>query len=591
MTVNRMQHSSRSSLALLALPLAAVAIALSASQPAAGESRAPDAMGAARWQRAVPLPSEVGTRFSRTDLRGVDVSNWQGRVDWSKVAASGVRFAFLKASQGTTYTDPTYATNRSAARAAGVRVGAYHFAVPGGSTRAGITANATAQADYFIAAARPAETDLRPVLDIERTGGLAPAQLVRWTNAFSSRVAALVHARPLVYTSPSFWQTELGDSQSTAAIADLWIAHWTTAASPWVPAGDWAGRGWAFWQYSSSGSVGGISGRVDLDRFAGTTLTPYLVGSLPRNTVRPTIAAAVEIGSTIRSTRGTWVGTRTISFRRQWRRCNAQGRSCTAIAGETGATYTLRPADWQKTVKLRAVATNRLGATTATSAASAPIVDTTPPSPPILSRPRLTFQTTHLVHAAWSADDAGSGVAAYDVATRFLPARGAPGAWQAWLQATGAVTATLPAPGAGTYCLRVSAIDRAGNASAHGPKRCVAVPLDDRELVRTGTWRPAGARRFFDRTALISAAPGSTLTLTGVTGRAFAVYAVTCPGCGRVAVEFARTRLATIDLDGARGHRVFVTPGLPSAQTGRLRLIALSARPVTIDAVSARRVR
>src|SRR5919197_193249 len=242
-TVNRMQHSSRPSLALLALPLAAVAIALSASQPAAGESRAPDAMGAARWQRAVPLPSEVGTRFSRTDLRGVDVSNWQGRVDWSKVAANGIRFAFLKASQGTTYSDPTYATNRSAARAAGVRVGAYHFAVPGGSTRAGITANATAQADYFIAATRPAETDLRPVLDIERTGGLAPAQLVRWTNAFSSRVAALVHARPLVYTSPSFWQTELGDSQSTAAIADLWIAHWTTAASPWVPAGDWAGRG------------------------------------------------------------------------------------------------------------------------------------------------------------------------------------------------------------------------------------------------------------------------------------------------------------------------------------------------------------
>jgi GH25 family lysozyme M1 (1,4-beta-N-acetylmuramidase) len=549
-------------------------------------------MGAARWQGAMPLPRLAGASFSQTDLRGIDVSNWQGAINWPKVAARGVRFAFLKASQGTTYTDPTYTTNRPAARTAGVRVGAYHFAVPGGSTRAGIAANATAQADYFIAAARPAATDLRPVLDIERTGGLTPTQLVRWTNAFVSRVAALVHARPIVYTSPSFWQTELGDSQSTAAIADLWIAHWTTAASPWVPAANWSGRGWAFWQYSSSGSVNGISGRVDLDRLHGTTLTPYLVGSPPQNTAPPTIDAAVEVGTTIRGTRGRWVGTRTISFRRQWRRCGPQGRSCTDIPGATSATYTLRPADWQKTVKLRVVATNRLGSRSATSAASAQTVDTTPPSPPVLSQPRLAVQAKHLVRAAWTARDAGSGVATYDVATRFLPVRAASGPWQPWLQATASTWASLPAPSAGTYCMRASAADRAGNSSAHGSQRCVAVPLDDRELVRTGTWRPSARRGFFDGTALTSAARGSTLTLTKVTGRGFAVYARSCPGCGRVAVEFARIRLATIDLDGPRLRRVFTTNSLSSTQTGRLRLIALSSgRAVTIDAVAARRVR
>src|SRR5437763_12676400 len=141
-----MLHCLRPSRGLLALPLVAAAVALAVSQSAAGESRAPDAMGAARWQRATPLPSEVGTPFSPTDLRGIDVSNWQGSIDWSKVAAVGVRFAFLKASQGTTYTDPTYAANRSAARAAGARAGAYHFAVPGGATRGGLTANAPAQA-------------------------------------------------------------------------------------------------------------------------------------------------------------------------------------------------------------------------------------------------------------------------------------------------------------------------------------------------------------------------------------------------------------------------------------------------------------
>ena len=587
-----MRHCSRPMWGLPALLLATVAVALAASQPAAGESHAPDVMGAARWQRATPLARLAGVSYSRTDLHGIDVSNWQGAINWSKVAASGVRFAFLKASQGTTYTDPTYATNHSAARAAGVRVGAYHFAVPKGSTWAGITANATTQADYFIATAHPAASDLRPVLDVERTGGLTPAQLVRWTNAFVSRVAALVHARPIVYTSPYFWQTELGDSQSTAVVADLWIADWTTASSAWVPANDWAGKGWAFWQHSSTGSVNGISGRVDLDRLAGTSLTPYLVGSLPENTRPPMIGAAVEIGSTIRGTRGRWVGTKTISFHRQWRRCNAQGRSCTPIRGATGVTYRLRPADWQKTLKVRITATNRLGSRSATSAATAPIVDTTPPSPPVLSRPREPLQATHLIHAEWSTDDSGSGVAAYDVATRFLPLQGAAGTWRPWLTGTAATTASLAAPAAGAYCIQVTATDRAGNTSAHGPRRCVAVPLDDRDLLRTGAWQPSAGARFFDHTELTSATRGSTLTLTGVTGRGFAVYARTCPGCGRVALKFARSVLATIDLDGPRGHHVFITSSLPSAETGRLRLIVVSAgRPVTIDAVSARRGR
>jgi GH25 family lysozyme M1 (1,4-beta-N-acetylmuramidase) len=57
----------------------------------------------------------------------------------------------------------------------------------------------------------------------------------------------------------------------------LWIAHWTTATTPSVPAGGWSGSGWTFWQYTSSGSVAGITGRVDLDRFNGTSLSRVLI--------------------------------------------------------------------------------------------------------------------------------------------------------------------------------------------------------------------------------------------------------------------------------------------------------------------------
>ena len=56
----------------------------------------------------------------------------------------------------------------------------------------------------------------------------------------------------------------------------LWIANWTTASQPAVPAGGWAGNGWSFWQHSSSGVVPGISGAVDLDRFNGSSLPPAL---------------------------------------------------------------------------------------------------------------------------------------------------------------------------------------------------------------------------------------------------------------------------------------------------------------------------
>src|SRR5205085_3829049 len=105
---------------------------------------------------------------SSTWLQGIDVSNWQGSINWTKVAADGKRFAFLKACEGRTYVDPMYAQNRQGALAAGVVVGAYHFALPDSSK-----GDAIAEADHFAAVAGVRAGDVIPVLDLERVGGLS----------------------------------------------------------------------------------------------------------------------------------------------------------------------------------------------------------------------------------------------------------------------------------------------------------------------------------------------------------------------------------------------------------------------------------
>lgn len=205
---------------------------------------------------------------------GIDISHWQGEIDWTQVAAAGKRFAFMKATEDVDYTDPTYGLNRARALAASLLVGAYHYAQP--DTAVG---DAVAEADHFLSYAVLAEGDLPPVLDLEERNGMTDAALEAWVRAYLERIHERTGVRGLVYTSPNFWDSYVGGSEwfATNGYRAVWVAHWTTASAPTVPAADWAGFGWTFWQYTSSGTVAGISGRVDLDRFAGTDLTPVLI--------------------------------------------------------------------------------------------------------------------------------------------------------------------------------------------------------------------------------------------------------------------------------------------------------------------------
>ncbi len=203
-------------------------------------------------------------------LEGIDVSHYQGVIDWPSVAAAGKRFAIVQATDGETCLDPTYATNHANARAAGTRVTAYHFAEP-----SNVPGEAIIQADWFVNNAALLPGDLVPALDLEQTGGLSVSDLQAWVGAWLGEVTAKLGVRPMIYASPAFWTTSMGN---TTLFADqgysvLWIAHWGTS-SPALPAANWGGHGWTFWQYSSTGSVPGISGNVDLDRYNGSDLSP-----------------------------------------------------------------------------------------------------------------------------------------------------------------------------------------------------------------------------------------------------------------------------------------------------------------------------
>jgi GH25 family lysozyme M1 (1,4-beta-N-acetylmuramidase) len=208
-------------------------------------------------------------------LPGIDVSHHQDLIDWTQVAASGIRFAIAKATEGRTFVDPLYATNKAAAESNGIAFSAYHFANPDDSA-----GDAIAEADHFVDTAQLAPGNLLPALDIERTGGLSEAELTEWILAWLGRVTERLGVRPMVYTSPAGWENRTGD---TTAVADagyavLWIAHWGVE-EPRLPANEWSGNGWKFWQYGNCGSVPGIEGCVDVDWYGAPDLGPVTIPS------------------------------------------------------------------------------------------------------------------------------------------------------------------------------------------------------------------------------------------------------------------------------------------------------------------------
>ncbi|WP_328800318.1 GH25 family lysozyme [Paenibacillus sp. LX16] len=223
-------------------------------------------------ENVTPTIPVVPVISSDGHAQGIDVSHYNGNIDWQQVAAAGKTFAFIKATEGTKYQDNQFLVNVQGARDANILVGAYHF------LNATTADGARQEAANFVRAIDSAggRLDLPPVMDYENNPkGLTPVQISEVAHAFLDEMERLTGRQPIVYTGNVF----ASKFDPTFSMYKLWVARYSTTQKPTaVPA--W--NSWWAWQYSSTGNVPGIQGQVDLDEYNGTIdeLRASLAGEL-----------------------------------------------------------------------------------------------------------------------------------------------------------------------------------------------------------------------------------------------------------------------------------------------------------------------
>lgn len=332
---------------------------------------------------------------------GIDVSHYQGSITWTSVAGSGITFAWCKATEGTTYTDSTYAFNTSNGKAAGVYMGAYHFEHAESSAPAN-------QASYFWGVAGGNiigdGLSLNPVLDFETFSGVVGAtSYTDWANQWSSAVASSASAagvtvHPVLYTSACY------GCNFTTAISSMipWIADYNSqnpqTSTPWTTCTgceEWGAGVWTAWQYNSSGSVPGISGAVDSDVFNGDSagLFSTLVIAPSGPPVAPSITSQPQSQTVTQGQNATFSvsasGTQPMSY--QWTFNGAN------ISGATASSYTVANAQAGNAGTYAVVVSNSAGsvtsadATLTVNAGVAPTITTQPQSQTVAQGQNATF--------------------------------------------------------------------------------------------------------------------------------------------------------------------------------------------------------
>jgi GH25 family lysozyme M1 (1,4-beta-N-acetylmuramidase) len=513
---------------------------------------APAASGAAAGPASTGLSS--GADAVATTLEGIDVSHWQNTINWTAVAGAGKKFAIIKASDGqvqtdgTLYIDPLFATNHARAKAAGLWTGAYHFARPGANAN-----DAIIEADHFATVANLGAGDLMPALDLEDSGGLSVAALQAWVTSFLDEVTAKVGARPMIYTSPNFWKNYMGDSRALAdaGYKTLWVAHWGVT-SPTIPASNWGGHGWTFWQYTSDGSVPGITGRVDLDRFNGSDLATQayssfkLTASIPSGAVKQGTSSAANV-AIVRTNFTSDValdvtglpGGTTASFD-----ANPVPDSAAALTLTTPSDPAATPVGtYPLTI------TGVADGITRTTMLNLVIADGIPPTLAVpvtrLLSGRALGTSTVPVRIAWSASDP-SGIAATGLQRSV---NGGP--WTTTsLASTAAMAADSTIPFGGTASQRVRAMDRKANLSdwlAGGPVRASVHQQSSSAVTWRGTWH----------TSAWSAASGGSVRYATTKG-ASATFQFTGSSVAWVSSLGTTRGGAWIYVDGAFAGSVFL---------------------------------
>ena len=190
-------------------------------------------------------------------IHGIDVSKYQHTIAWEGVKKMKVKeiqlgFAFIKATEGISNTDPQFRRNWKKAKQAGVIRGAYHFFI---ASRDG-----KAQAENFIQKVELETGDFPPVLDVEQLNGTGTLQLQKEAREWLDLIESHYGVKPFIYTNVDFYNRHLGSQFDEYP---LWVAHYYQPEQPRIK------RGWVFWQHSDRGRVNGIISPVDFNVFNG----------------------------------------------------------------------------------------------------------------------------------------------------------------------------------------------------------------------------------------------------------------------------------------------------------------------------------
>ncbi len=193
-------------------------------------------------------------------IHGIDVSYYQGKIDWQQVKAmneDGVKisFAFIKATEGLLNVDPYFQRNWREAPKQGIKVGAYHFFRP---KKSGLW-----QANFFLQTISIEKGDLPPVVDIESLDGVSPTKMRTELNAFLIRIEEKTGVKPIIYSGLKFYQDHLSKYYVGYP---FWVAHYHQ------PKLKLESNAWKFWQHSDKARINGINHVVDFNAFNGDSL-------------------------------------------------------------------------------------------------------------------------------------------------------------------------------------------------------------------------------------------------------------------------------------------------------------------------------
>lgn len=222
-----------------------------------------------------------------TNYRGIDVSDWQGYIDYAQVKNSGIDIVYIKASQGNSIVDSYFRTNYENSKANGLKVGLYHFLT------ARSVAEAEAQATYFASVISGTSPDCKLAMDFEVFGDLNVEQINEISFAFLQKVQQLTGKEVIIYSDSSNANNTF--NSQLANTYPLWVAQYGVSTPN---TGNWTQ--YEGFQYSDSGTVPGISGYTDLDTFTEQIFLNSSENiSTPENTSNQIQTYTVQPGDTL----------------------------------------------------------------------------------------------------------------------------------------------------------------------------------------------------------------------------------------------------------------------------------------------------